>query len=298
MRKTIFLLQLFFSLSLNAQVEFAPLGAVWHYDFYPIGPPIVSTYVKVEVTGLGFIQGKLCKRVVSAHSGCADAWGEVYMYEEAGKVYRLLNGQFQLFIDFNAGPGEGWSVVTNAPYGNDTLMVQVDSVSYVTYDGMQLKVQHVSYPNLAVGEPNGSIMEWGHTFTERLGNSQYMYPQVGVCDPPVFGIRCYEDSEINQSFVSFPCDTTTFYSSVRDIEVLARSGLLFPNPAHTSVSVTSEVDADEVVFQNLIGVAPVRRRLGQSMEIEIAALEAGLYFAYLYRREKLVGIDKLVISRR
>ncbi len=230
--------------------------------------------------------------------GCPDTWDdEVYIYEENGKVYRLLDSTFQLFIDFNAEPGESWAAITRPPSDNDTLFVRVDSVSFVTHNGLQLKVQHVSYPNLSIGFPEGSIMEWGPTFTERIGNSYFFYPQIGVCDPHAGYVRCYSDDTLDVHFVNYPCDTIVPFSSVDDLENLPRYGLLFPNPANSTVSFSPDFDADEVVFQNLVGTTLLRRTISNSQEIEIDGLNAGVYLVYFYRRNKLVGIDKLLIAR-
>jgi hypothetical protein len=231
--------------------------------------------------------------------GCPDTWWEeVYIYEENGKIYRLLDSTFQLFIDFNAGPSETWAAITRPQSGNDTLFVHVDSVSFVIHNGLQLKVQHVSYPNLSIGFPEGSIMEWGPTFTERIGNSYFFFPQIGVCDPHAVGIRCYSDDTLDVRFVNYPCDTIVLFSNVNDLEDLPRFGLLFPNPTHSTVSFLPDFEADEVVFQDLVGTTLLRRQVGAGRELEIGGLNAGVYFVYFYKKNKLVGIDKLLITRK
>jgi hypothetical protein len=299
MRKTIFILTLLSPLFLLAQVEFAPLGAVWYYGWPQLGAPIANKFVKVEVVDTVMIQGKFCKKLVSTDGGCPDTWeSEVYIYEENGRVYRLLDSVFQLFMDFNAGPGESWATITIPPDGNDTLIVRVDSVSYVIHNGLQLKVQHVSYPNLSIGFPEGSIMEWGRTFTDRFGNSTFFYPQIGVCDPHAGGIRCYSDDTLDVHFVNYACDTIMLFSDVDDLEDLPRFGLLFPNPANSTVSFSPDFEADEVVFQNLVGTTLLHRTIGHSREIEVGSLNAGVYLVYFYKKNKLAGIDKLLIARQ
>lgn len=299
MRKTTFLLSILFPLALNAQIEFAPLGAIWHYEWPQIGGPVTSRFVKLEVTGTALIQGKLCKKITGNTGGCPDLEDEVvYIYEENGKVYRLLDSVFYLFMDFTAEAGESWEVITKAPAGNDTLIVHVDSVSYVTFNGLQLKVQYVSYPNFAIGFPWGSIMEWGHTFTERLGNSQYIFPQIGVCDPLVIGIRCYSDDTLDLNLVSYPCDTITVISGVNEPEDVRRYGLLFPNPADMTVALMPGIEADEIVFQDIAGSTTLRHSPGSNREMETGDLNPGVYFVFVYRHNKLIGIDKLLIVRR
>ena len=299
MRKTIFLLTLLSPLFLFAQVEFAPLGAVWYYDWHQFGPPVLNKFVKIEVVDTVTIQGKFCKKISGTTAGCPDTWeSEVYIHEENGKIYRLLDSTFQLFIDFNTGPGESWATITIPPDGNDTLFVHVDSVSFVTHNGLQLKVQHVSYPNLSIGFPEGSIMEWGSTFTERIGNSTFFYPQIGVCDPHAEYVRCYSDDTLDVHFVNYACDTIVLFSNVDDLENLPRYGLLFPNPANTTVSFSPDFEAEEVVFQNLVGTTLLRRRVGADKELEIGSLNAGVYLVYFYQGNKLVGIDKLLVARK
>lgn len=298
MKKLLLSLAFLCPLFLDAQVEFAPLGATWYYD-YGIGAPWKLSYAKVEVTSIDTIQGRACKRIESAnHLGGID-WGcsfyapLLHTYEENGRVYSYHDGDFYLLYDFNAVAGESW-VIHNPPVAwGDSLVVVVDSISFLSVNGNTLKVQHVTNPGLGMGE----LLEWGSEIIEGIGNTGFITPQFPTCDPWIFGLRCYSNDSLDLRFVNYPCDSVKHYLATQDL--ILRGGIFSPNPAlGSTIRLSENMDVDRVVIQNTLGTAQKTFLLDQTSILEIEDVPPGIYFANVFRAKRLVGVDKIVICRR
>lgn len=296
MKKTLFLLLLCCAAHLNAQSEFAPLGATWYYD-YSWGFPWILNYAKAEVVEELTIQGKLCKRIVSHDHTGGEGWGcsfyapELLLHEEGGKVYAYHSGDFYLMYDFNAVAGDSW-VIHNPPLSlQDSLVVVVDSVSFIILNGHTLKVQHVSNPGV---EPGG-LLEWGSTIVENIGNTGFLTPQYPTCDPWVFGLRCFTTDSLDLHFVDYPCDSVKSFIATHEPVLKGRSFQPNPVAAGATVSVKTPIEVDKVALFNAAGVQVYASAIGVNKTIEIPNLPSGFYLTKMYIREQLLFQDKLLI---
>jgi hypothetical protein len=299
MKRLLLLLPFLIPLLLAAQVEFAPLGATWYFEDNSPPLPWKLAYIKVEVTGIDTIQGRACKRIESKNIFGGSDWGCSYYapllhtFEKDGRVYAYQNGSFDLLYDFNATVGESWVIKTPPLIWGDSLVVLVDSISFISVNGNLLKVQHVSNP----GVPIGALLVWDSRIIESIGNTGFITPQWPTCDPWIFGLRCYQDDSLDLHFVTFPCDSTKSYIATQ--EPVLSSGLFTPNPVMGNTVVLSEaIDADRVMLQSTLGATEKAFLIRQDRTLEIIDLEPGVYFATLFQGTRLVGTDKLVILRR
>jgi len=280
---------------LAAQVEFAPVGATWYYGYSP-GLPWEFIYVKVEVTGIDSIQGRACKHIESTSYfggsdwGCSPWYPFLQVYQENGRVYYFKNGGFHLLYNFDAVAGESWFIKNPSPNQNDSLEVHVDSVSLIVLNGQTLKVQHIP--------TNFSGMDWGFgNIIEGIGNTNYITPQLSLCDPQIYGLRCYQDDSLDLHFANYPCDTVALYSATR--EPILHGGLFAPNPVFDNfIALIKDFDADIVVLQNTLGTTQRTFLLDQGGQMEITDVASGIYFASIFKGKRLVGMDKLVVYRR
>lgn len=277
-----------------AQIEFAPLGAIWHYHWSPfLGPTYYITTYPLEVTGLDTVQGIPCSRLVGT-SGCASEMDFPYLlHQENEKVYRSINGSFHLLYDFSAQTGEEWLVpnLNSSGNGYDTLIVRVDSVSYWNINGYTRKVQHVSYPNYY----SGISLDWGELMIESIGNNYFMYPQVTFCDPPTGPLRCYQDNQI-EYILGYPCDTTIYFSDVNN-PTTSTLGLIRPNPASDIVFLPEDLAVDQILLYDFSGRLWLQQPLENDQQIALDALPEGFFIARFFQKGKLVGMDKLLIMR-
>jgi len=292
------LLAFLFPLFLAAQIEFAPLGATWYFD-NDIGAPWKLSYAKVEVTGIDTIQGRVCKRIESKnHLGNID-WGcsfygpLLHTFEKNGRVFSYHDGGFHLLYDFNANAGESW-VIHNPPIAwVDSLVVIVDSISFLTVNGQTLKVQHVSNPGI---EPGG-LLQWGSEIIEGIGNTGFITPQYPTCDPWIFGLRCYQEDSLDLHFVSYPCDSVKHYVATR--EPILSGGLFSPNPVSGDrVQLSEDLDADRVILQSTLGAAQKTILIQPGVPFDTGDIPPGVYFANIFKGPRWIGADKLVILRR
>lgn len=298
MKKLLFLLPLLLlPVLLAAQVEFAPLGAQWYFD-YEYGAPWKLGYAKVEVTGIDTIQGRACKRIESNNHlgfidwGCSPFYPMLQVYQENDLVYFYREGTFQLLYNFGAKVGESWAVKIPPFSSNDSLIILVDSVKTIQINGQNLKAQYVSFPNQIVE----TVMDWGRVIVEGVGNLSFAAPQHGLCDPQIYGLRCYQDDSLDLHFVSYPCDSVKHYVATQ--EPILRGGLFSPNPVlGNSVSLNTSLDADRVVFQNAWGTTQISLTIQSGNPIETGALPAGVYFVSVFKGARLLGLDKLVMLK-
>lgn len=299
MKKPAFLFAFFFPVLLFSQVEFAPVGATWYYEQYPLIPWWKLVYYKVESTGIDTIQGRACKRIESRNhighleAGCSYYDAEFYTYEDDGRVYIFDNGSFSLLYDFRAGVGESWAIKTPTFEWGDSLVVQVDSISFLSVGANTVKVQHVSHPGV---EPGG-LLVWGAQIIEGIGNTGFILPQWPTCDPWIYGLRCYADDSLDLHFVSYPCDSIKLLTSTQ--EPVLQGGIFSPNPVlDNTISLPEEVEADRVVLTNTLGAVQKTYSLRTERVLELGDIAPGIYFAAVYLGPRLVGHDRLVIPRR
>ena len=132
--------------------SWAPIGATWTYQ--------VENAVN---SGIGFrewtsvsdtlIDGHDCKIILrSGDPVNSDLSDSLITYEENGVVYWYLYNQFTTLYDFNKLAGESWTVM------RDTcgIIITVDSTSFETINGIELKTLYVSSEDYAF---SGKIIE-------------------------------------------------------------------------------------------------------------------------------------------
>jgi hypothetical protein len=223
-----------------SQVEFAPIGAEWYYSRNEgLMPPDVG-YTVYKVTKDTIIEGKtvrvIRKTYHHANGVIITELGNEYLYEEDKRVYCWINKHFYLLYDFNAQPGETWTIYGNDNIGNfcnyDSLgVVVVDSVKTLKINGYDLKALYTSPSESSNWGFNGVILE-------HIGCVTHILPQAKECvlDIPHENgpLRCYEDNIFGKYKTdywdrsNFECDVLFYYTSVKDDEFGSIN--IFPNP--------------------------------------------------------------------
>ena len=78
-----------------------------------------------------------------------------------------------------------------------------------------------------------------------------------------------------------------------------RGGLLASNPVSgTSIRISDAIDADMVLPQNALSTYKKALVPEVNGQMEISGVPPGLYFVSLYRGNRLLGTDKLVVVQR
>ena len=183
------------SIPLSAQ-DWAPIGAVWHYRTYIQGFPPLSSSIRYEVVADTVINGQATRKVTAGHEVTT-----FYTHDVEGLVlaYVPMASSFDTLFNFNALPGERWSMVPLPdPLACTTeSWVEVVDTGSTMIDAVPLRWLAVNYHNIT----DDQEFVGTDTIVERLGSkSQFMLPQE-LCNTLVspgstFDLLCYSDNTI------------------------------------------------------------------------------------------------------
>lgn len=280
MLKKVFLLQIpFILLCLRAGAQladFAPIGATWWYDQIQKYPPYDISYWRLEAKSDTVI-GDLDLRVIQTDfiTETSDFTDTFYLHIDSG-VISIYDPSLEIlapYFDFNAVPGDTLIVSEGLDMAGATGIV-IDSIHIISIAGQDLREFYFHNTFESVYYLGG----W--TFTERIGNSGFFFPQHGAADPPTGGpLRCYEDDVIGL-YGATDISECDFISDVKTETAGAIS--IYPNPS------------DDIIFVS--GVPNDRMRLELSdisgrhyailsstinadvFSLNISKLSSGIYF--------------------
>ena len=223
----------------NDGVEWAPIGATWHYEItYPFSSVVNCLAMEVvkdtivNNTPARLINGKLYQ-----YSGdtipATDVYdqGNIILHQKGDSVYYYRKNKFELLYDFSLEVGDTMDIVTPAPYDpnnvSDTMIqMVVDSVGEVVVGNDTLRKQ--VFRMLRKFDSNYGF---GGTHIEKIGNLYFLLPVDDLlCD--VFcplPLRCYQDSSLLYKLSEVDCDATYLMTSTQNNLSLPEIRL-YPNP--------------------------------------------------------------------
>lgn len=265
---------------LNAQTEWAPIGARWYYTMENLNPQIES-YIKCESIGDSIILGEKCKIIqikkpneIGTPNSITDT---VYMYSRYKKVYWFdeNNLRFNLLYDFNANAGDEW--VLEGFTGQSNNIVKVDSVNTTLINGTELKVLYVKVDDILL-YMNGKIIE-------NIGWERYLFPLVDFSlEGP---LRCYEDSVIGyyNTGIATDCD---YHTSIFEYNnEINRESVIFPNPAIQSVNIINNFNFDKFIVYEPTGKIAITGNFNGEviLNINIDQLINGVYYIVIFPKD-------------
>lgn len=267
---------------IQAQTEFAPVGASWTYQKAGFAPGSVEIEV-ITVTGIDTIDGQACKRL-EGNFLCAGESVE-HIYQDGSKIYRYGGGTFNLLYDFAALPGTSWTI-ENLPHEPSLLTVLVDSITQLSVNNDLVDVQHIS---LIQDIPKDWC--WGtQQIIDGVGMFGMLFPEIGTCDPYVQGLRCYESELVNYNFTNIACDSTWLLlnNNVLTEEVNIN---IFPNPTADKVFVESVHSNLAIQIFDAMG-----KHLTTTNEstIDINTWPNGIYYLKILQEEQILKTSKIV----
>lgn len=193
MGTALLLFPLLFSLLLQAQTPFAPLGARWTYT---VGSWAGPEQYAVVVTAIAdtVIQGRTASMLVPNTTGC-NVLAEILTTSNDSLYYWQQEAQrFQLLFRWDAQPGDTWYTPVSVSGVSDTLLWSVTSIGTITIDGTVLRQLDVTCTGYEwIFSRSSGIV------TEGLGPLQAPFSwAAGFCDDEtLLGLRCYSDSAID-----------------------------------------------------------------------------------------------------
>ena len=199
-----------------------------------------------------------------------------YIYQEGNEIYwyNKSEDEFTVLYDFGAVAGNEWEIKV----GNETVLMHVDSVTFVNYEGGSYRKMMVVSDNDGVF--SGEILcGMGHTtsfFPENLTNKDYN----------VEGIRCYwNEEELVLKFGDEDCDWVyEQYHTDLDELVVNEKFRVYPNPTNGILfiiphNVDSSNISSEYRIINLMGQILMKGEInGKNQQIDVRLLPQGMYF--------------------
>ncbi len=265
------------------------IGTKWTYSQYRIGGPIEPTYIEIE--GDTTISGTLWYKI-KGEGGCAFTQSNPPLIREEGQkwyVYNTNEGFESVLYDFELTEGESYFV---GYFGsNFQIEVSVDSISTVSLNGVDRKIQYCSNPNSS----NDGFF-FGSEIIEGIGSLGYLLPQGNICDPHAGPIRCFETE---MEFLDFDpnreCEDAYFPTST--YEAIKSKFQIYPNPSIVNHPITIESDEliENIEVFNSRG-KKVYSEKSKSKHIEIEIPNEGVYYVAI----KLEGANyftKIVIAK-
>jgi len=155
-------------------------------------PPIEQRVGSIAVIGDTIIAEEEYSVI---EGGCHCSGSVRYIREEGLQTYIYHSGEKHLLYDYSLQAGDVLSIATPylADQGQDSAKVRVESVSTVTYKGVERIQQHV---DPIFTDESQFWSDWGRVFVQGVGSIDWcMFPQYGLCEIGTGGVRCvtYDD---------------------------------------------------------------------------------------------------------
>jgi hypothetical protein len=260
--------------------EIFPLGSEWYYEIQNENGSI--TYQNMYQAGDTIINDDTAHILVKINTLYdKDLIEEVtheYVYERDGKLYwwnKTLE-EFTVLYDFGAQEGDEWEIKV----GNESLIMHVDAVETVEYEGKTYRMLRVSDPDdLFSGNIVCGIGHLTSFFPERLMRNDEGFR--------VEGLRCYwiEDELV---FKTGDEDCDAIYEELHGVEEDGPStpstGLMvYPNPTNGVLFVetvcTPSLPTQTYRITNLMGQTLLTGQItAEIQQIDVTNLPEGMYF--------------------
>ena len=284
-------------------MEWAPVGATWHYEYISVlGPEVSYTYVEsVEST---FYQGQECKRLDGLFAGCSWPVPEegLYTYKSNDSVYfyHPQLEEFKLLYDFGASVGDTWTVhnIALEEENPNSTEIRVDSTGVTTIDGIELRVLYTSMVEYPPDSPNEIYWGFGGKIIENIGGLNYLLPFYLSCDPWPAGMRCFQDESIFYQISEVECDAE--YTVSAGPEINSGHLKIAPNPAKDLVRLTWDGQAQPKKVQVYNPTGRLVRSItpyidGNRIEIDVSDFVPGYYLVKMQTTNAGVWTSKLII---
>lgn len=215
-----------------------------------------------------------------------------------------------LLYDYSAQVGDKWQFAEwDSAYSCvDTPQVTVISIVNSSIQGQMLTYWDLENEEDSIFTPTG---DWygcsssyclGTKLYKRIGIPQNNFePYFNACngiivEHPFYTLRCYQDDSLNLNFTGQSCD----YWKWLDVEEssLSPDFKIYPNPNSTDyLEIESLNEFDNVSIVNVSGQVILDMNVGaELMQTIKLSLERGLYFIQLKRKDKNLGVHKLIIQ--
>ncbi|MCF8235523.1 MAG: T9SS type A sorting domain-containing protein [Bacteroidales bacterium] len=269
---------------INAQENWCPPGAEWHYSYNDFQ---VEGYIKISYIADSTLDGQQCKVLEKKkywynhefQTYDTAVLGLEFTYEENDVVYYHRFDQFYILYDFNAETGDQWEVAgwETGTACDSTGMIKVDSIGEM-FIGTEI------YRKIYTSVVNDDHWYFtGGGIIDDIGSLGYMFPEPHYnCVVDIFEggpLRCYYDDVTGLIQLSAePCDEIT---EIAYIGSNKETITLYPNPANTEINIeiSKAVSVNKIRLLNNKGqLLKVVEPKENNTKVDIGDLPEGLYF--------------------
>lgn len=206
-----------------------------------------------------------------------------YLYGEGNKIFwwNKVLGEFTVLYDFGAETGDSWEIKV----GTNSLVMRVDAVNEIEYNGRSFKTLAVSDEDrLFSGTVVCSVGHLLSFFPERLMTQGKGYR--------VEGIRCYWDKgELLFALGDKDCDEV-YEQLHHGVDEPQQAGItLYPNPATNKVHIEG-AEVDEVQVYNVFGQL---LKLCRGQEISVEDMSKGAYLLRVRTKDGRLETARLMV---
>lgn len=219
--------------------------------------------------------------------------------EQNKQAFRYYNEQLLPICDFSKQAGDTVvSVLPNFSSGLDTIVFKIDSIlPFQPYPTLS-----VQYIRLIRVNQDYNTMNY---YTPRSINERTLFYgfehtlPYQVMEPPMPGLRCYEDGDVNINTSTLACDKIL---ATKDKRVLTGAISLYPNPVYNQLQIkfNSSLKQATIAIWNSSG-SLVKHFLVESIDnaiqIETHDFPTGLYVLKL-QTDNEIYTEKFTVIRR
>ncbi len=281
---------LVFTMHAAAQTEWAPTGAIWHYEIY-YNNGSAETYLTIESTGDTIINEIPCKILQQKCKQDLYDDREYYTYKDQDKVFVYDGTGFRVLYDFSLQPGNEWTAYGPSLYQNCDSVVNINVVEtgFEEINGKQLK--------FLMAEIDSFDWSWGcgpgyGKISEKFGSYNFMFPQhICIIDAlfPCY-LRCYEDSQFG-FFTTGYADSCTYEYGVGVKEISTTDNVkASPNPVDgiLTITLTGKTDDSNFALYRTTGQLLYKAAIaGNTTTFDITPFSPGTYILKVYHDGRL-----------
>ena len=302
----LFIVYLLFDIyNVNAQKEWAPIGAKWFYT-----TPYLN-YVRcttIESVGDTIIQGRNCRKLDIRNNETQQLVSTEFISQKNDSIFYFNNGEFYLLYDFSAKVGDTVVVHDRTFYPTPGFLTNyhyIDSISYFKYvitniDSINIGDKWYKRQKVNRVQDCNWVMVFGENeswIIEKMGSSTYFFGRfyAATMEEEIGLLRCYSDSitEYKNPTWNEACD---YISKVNDI---IEAGLIkiYPNPANRRLIIESKILADLTIY-NLNGQKILSRNINTGTNIiHIDFLVPSMYYCRISSTEGVMSYKLLKVQK-
>ena len=304
--KRIFLISFFIMLSVASFAQnWYPAGATWTFNLQYLTSYPAHGYVKYSVGNDTVINDTIAKLIninTVTYNGNESAGNSLIVHESNSRIYHWTGDRFKLMYDFNLNDGDTLKTeILYCEFYDSVTPIIVDSVSSLNINGINLKVQYITYTVYSEEIGNEPITE---RIVERVGSEMdFIYePKCGFSEHFEYtGLRCYNDNEISYKnewwgthYSDVECDSVI---NVHVQEVTDNKFAVYPNPADDFVIISDDGQYGEAFcaeLYNSLGEKLYTTTTECSASFNMENYPAGLYVIKVYTKGSDICTFKVV----